>query len=141
MLEARFYRVWPGNAIGVRGEKPIARGEWQHVTVTYDGSSTPPGCGCILNGEKLPTHDLARPHAEERIASLHMVPATLTLGERFRDRGFRDGEIDELRIYDRALTPLEVRNLHDGKRSPRPCRPIHKSTSRRAGRILLFGDR
>jgi hypothetical protein len=37
----------------------------------------------------------------------------LTLGERFRDRGFKDGEIDELRIFHRALTPLEIRNLHD----------------------------
>jgi hypothetical protein len=39
----------------------------------------------------------------------------LTLGERFRDRGFKDGEIDELRIFDRALAPLEIRNLHDGQ--------------------------
>jgi hypothetical protein len=39
----------------------------------------------------------------------------LTLGQRFRDRGFRDGEIDELRICDRALTGLEVHNLYDGK--------------------------
>ena len=45
----------------------------------------------------------------------------LTLGERFRDRGFKDGEIDELRIFERAVSPLEVRNLHDSAgHSPRP---------------------
>ena len=76
-----------------------------------------------------------RPHRLPRIGAGH-----LTLGERFRDRGFKDGEIDELRIFDRALTPLEVRNLHDGK-ALAAAMADPQVASRRAGRILLLGDR
>src|SRR5690606_14948013 len=38
---------------------------------------------------------------------------TATLGERFRDRGFKGGEIDGLMIFQRALAPVEVAALHD----------------------------
>ncbi len=111
-LEARFYRVWPGNAIGVRAAKPIVRSEWQHLTMTYDGSSTARGLRLFLDGEELPTTVLRDGMQKSASLATH-GSGNLTLGERFRDRGFRDGEIDELRIFKRAVSPLEVRNLHD----------------------------
>jgi hypothetical protein len=114
VLEARFYRVWPGNGIGVRAESPIPRGEWQHVTVTYDGSSAASGLRLFLNGNELPTTVL-RDRMQKSASFAAHGEGHLTLGERFRDRGFKEGEIDELRIFDRAVTLLEVRNLHDGK--------------------------
>jgi hypothetical protein len=39
----------------------------------------------------------------------------LTVGQRFRDRGFKNGLVDEIKVFDRALTPLEVAQLSDGK--------------------------
>jgi hypothetical protein len=35
----------------------------------------------------------------------------LALGYRFRDNGFKGGKVDELRIFDRALAPLEIAHL------------------------------
>src|SRR5262249_10914388 len=55
VLSARFYRVWPGNAIGVKALKPLAAGQWQHVAVTYDGSSHAAGLKLYLEGAELPT--------------------------------------------------------------------------------------
>lgn len=112
-IEARFYRIWPGNGIGVRSTRPIARDEWQHLTVTYDGSSKAAGLRLYLNGEPLPVVTL-RDHIIKSASTQIFSAGVLTLGQRFRDRGFKGGEIDELRIYDRAITPLEVRTLHDG---------------------------
>ena len=113
LLSARLYRVWPGNAIGVRTKTPIAKDQWQHVAVTYDGSSTAAGLKLYLDGQPLEV-EIVRDHLQKRV----MVPifgnGHLTLGQRFRDRGFKDGEIDELRVYDRALTKLEVADRHDG---------------------------
>src|SRR5690606_24490286 len=37
----------------------------------------------------------------------------IAIGERFRDRGFTNGLVDEFRVYDRQLTDIEVRQLHD----------------------------
>jgi hypothetical protein len=113
VLEARFYRVWPGNAIGVRSVQPIARSEWAHVAVTYDGSSTAAGLKLYLNGGELATA-VVRDRVQKRASLPTHGEGHLIIGQRFRDRGFKDGDFDELRIFTRALTPLEIRHLHDG---------------------------
>ena len=110
-LEARFYRVWPGNAIGVRAAEPISADQWQHVAVAYDGSSRAAGLKLYLNGRELPTTVL-RDRLQKSAAIATHGSGGLTLGERFRDRGFKDGEFDELRIFSRALAPLEIAGLH-----------------------------
>jgi hypothetical protein len=38
----------------------------------------------------------------------------LDFGARFRSAGFKQGQIDEVRVYTRALSPIEVAQLHDG---------------------------
>ncbi|WP_232536127.1 DUF1553 domain-containing protein [Lacipirellula parvula] len=112
VLEARLYRVWPGNAIGVRAAEPIAAADWEHITVTYDGSSRAAGLRLYLNGRELQT-TILRDKIQKSVAVSTYGSGTFTLGERFRDRGFKDGEFDELRLYARALTPYEITLLHD----------------------------
>ncbi len=114
VLEARLYRVWPGNAIGVRARRPITRNEWQHVTVTYDGSSRATGLRLYLAGDELPI-DVIRDRIHKSTSVAGHGVGDFTLGERFRDRGFKDGAVDELRVYSRALAPLEVEQIHDDK--------------------------
>ncbi|HEX3602308.1 MAG TPA: DUF1553 domain-containing protein [Lacipirellulaceae bacterium] len=113
ILEARFYRIWPGNGIGVKSRTPIAGKKWQHIAVNYDGSSTAAGLKLFLDGTEMPT-EILRDHIYKKASLPTFGSGALTLGERFRDRGFKDGEIDELRLFDRNLTTLEVSNLHDG---------------------------
>jgi hypothetical protein len=113
-LEFRFYRVWPGNGIGVRAKERIAQDEWQHVAVTYAGSSTASGMRLYVNGRELPTTVLRDRMHKSAMAEAHGKPM-FGLGARFRDRGFKDGQLDELRVYSRPLFPIEVQHLHDGK--------------------------
>jgi hypothetical protein len=112
-IELRMFRVWPGNGIGVRTTAPIAQNDWQHMTVTYDGSSRAAGLRVFRAGRELPT-TILRDRIHKRAASPAWTDGPFTLGARFRDRGFKDGDIDELRVYDRDLTMLEIQNLHDG---------------------------
>jgi hypothetical protein len=113
VLDVRFYRIWPGNGIGVRSKTPIASNNWQHVAITYDGSSLAAGLKLYLDGKELAT-DVLRDHIYKKASLPTYGAGQLTLGQRFRDRGFKDGDIDELRVYARALTSLEIKNLHDG---------------------------
>jgi hypothetical protein len=108
-----MYRVWPGNAIGIRALEPIEVDAWQHLAVTYDGSSGADGLRLYLNGKEVPT-EVLRNRIHKSAAEVGNGEGYLTLGERFRDRGFQHGEMDELRVFRRALTPLEVRQLDDG---------------------------
>ena len=114
IIELRMYRVWPGNGIGVRAVEPINRDAWQHLTVTYDGSSQARGLRLFLDGKEMPTTVL-RDRIHKIAVGVGRGKGYLTLGERFRDRGFQGGEIDELRVFDRGLVPLEVQHLHDGR--------------------------
>jgi hypothetical protein len=114
VIELRMYRVWPGNGIGVRSLEPLSKDRWTHLSVTYDGSSRAAGLRLYVDGKKSPTVVL-----RDRIHKSAVAPANgkgyLTLGGRFRDRGFKGGEMDELRVFDRVLAPLEIQDLHDGQ--------------------------
>jgi hypothetical protein len=112
-LVFRMYRVWPGNGIGVRTLEPIAPGAWQHIAVTYDGSSRAAGMKVYVNGKRLATETL-RDKLQKSAFTAAFGDGHFTLGQRLRDRGFKDGEIDELRVYSRALTPLEISQQHEG---------------------------
>ncbi|MGD9633114.1 MAG: DUF1553 domain-containing protein [Pirellulales bacterium] len=111
-LEARLFRVWPGNGIGVRALEPIAKGQWQHMTITYDGSSRASGFRLYFAGKEVPTA-IVRDRIYKSTVGGNYGKGHLMLGGRFRDRGFQGGEIDELQLFDRVLAPLEIENLQD----------------------------
>jgi hypothetical protein len=108
ILTTRMFRHWPGNAIGIRTRAPIPKDVWTHVAVTYDGSSRAAGLHIYIDGKL----------ADTEIVRDHMVKGTgthnLVFGQRFRDKGFKGGRIDDLTIFNRDITPLEVAQLHDG---------------------------
>jgi hypothetical protein len=104
-------RFWPGNAIAVRSEEPLAAEDWTQVVVTYDGSNRAEGMHLFLNGKPL----------KAAILRNHLVrnPGNggggLSFGQRFRSAGLKGGRVDEVRIYRRALAAIEVADLFDGR--------------------------
>jgi hypothetical protein len=101
-VTARMYRHWPGNAIAVETKQRIRAKEWTHLTVTYDGSSKASGYRIYINGIEQETN-IVRDHIWKGTGT-HAI----NVGERFRERGFRGGKVDEIEIYNRALTATEV---------------------------------
>lgn len=104
---------WPGNAIQVQSQEVIPLNQWTHFAVTYDGSSQAAGIRLYLNGRLIGV-DVVRDKLSRDILYRgewgDYIPkgVELTLGARFRDVGFRGGAIDELSVYDRELSSLEV---------------------------------
>ncbi|MEQ8836221.1 MAG: DUF1553 domain-containing protein, partial [Lacipirellulaceae bacterium] len=113
-LETRMYREWPGNAIGVRSKEKIPLDQWHQVAVTYDGSSKAKGLKLFLNGKELETTVL-RDRIKKRAMVKVMHGGTLTIGQRWRDRGFDGGLVDDVRVYGRDLAPTEVNHLATGE--------------------------
>ncbi|QDT09755.1 DUF1553 domain-containing protein [Planctomycetes bacterium K23_9] len=112
-LESRMYRVWPGNAIGVRTVDPIPVDQWHQITATYDGASKASGLKLWLSGEPLETTVLR----DELKKSCNVVVdhgGQFVVGQRFRARGFSGGLIDDIRLYTRELTPPELHFLATG---------------------------
>ena len=111
-LEARVVRDWPGNAIGVRSLTPIPREQWARIAWTYDGSSSAAGMRLYLDGAPLETETTAGMIWKSVTTGGHGDGAAM-IGQRFRDRGFLGGEVDDLKIFKRALAPLEMATLAD----------------------------
>jgi hypothetical protein len=104
-LQWSLIHFWPGDAISVRTRDPLPLGRWVHVTVTSDGSSRAAGLRIHVDGAPAAV-EVVRDHLTRNITG--GGGDTITLGERFRDRGFQGGLVDELRVFNRALTPLEA---------------------------------
>ena len=104
-LSARMYRHWPGNAFGVRTVATVPKETWTQIAVTYDGSSRAAGLRIYLNGKPLETSVL-----RDRIHK-GFGRNVLTFGQRFRDKGFRGGRLDDLQLFERSLSALEVARL------------------------------
>jgi hypothetical protein len=108
-LSWSLVHFWPGNALRVKTLQTILANEWTHVTVTYDGSSKANGARVFLNGQAVET-EVVRDHLTREI--IGGGGDHIAIGERFRDFGFKGGRVDELRVFDVALTQLEVASVY-----------------------------
>jgi mono/diheme cytochrome c family protein len=106
-----------GNMLRIRTvpEFPVKR--WTHVTLTYDGSSQAKGMAIYLDGARteaaIERDNLTRTIKVEGGGTLGDEFLGLQFGKRFRETTLKDGAIDEIRVFTRALTPLEVKYLQD----------------------------
>ncbi|MEC8475353.1 MAG: DUF1553 domain-containing protein, partial [Planctomycetota bacterium] len=115
-LEFSKIHFWPGNAVRVRTKSGVPAGVWTHVVVTHDGSGSAKGIRLFVNGVSQPLDSIrdklsldVRHRSEWGDSDVGNIK--LTLGARFRDVGFTGGQLDELKVYQRALTTFEVKKL------------------------------
>ncbi|WP_246146009.1 DUF1553 domain-containing protein [Rubripirellula lacrimiformis] len=110
-LQWSLIHFWPGNAISIRTLDPIPVDQWVHVTVTNDGASRADGLRVYVDGKPAAT-ETVRDALTKNITG--GGGDTIAIGERFRDRGFKNGFVDQMRVFDVALTDLEARNQANG---------------------------
>ena len=106
-----------GNMLRVETTQPLPVKQWTHVTVTYDGSSRAAGMKVYVDGAPA-TVDVLRDNLTRTIraeggGTLGDEFMGLSFGKRFRMTTLKDGAIDEIRVFTKALMPLEARYLHD----------------------------
>jgi hypothetical protein len=107
-LSFDLVRFWPGNAAAVRTRDVLPPGRWVHVAASHDGSGRAKGLHLYLDGRPAEV-EVVRDCLSKNIE----VGGGLSFGERFRSTGLKGGLLDEVRIYSRALTAVEVAQVHD----------------------------
>jgi mono/diheme cytochrome c family protein len=103
---------WPEDAIKVVSAKPVEPGRWHHLFITYDGSGKAAGVEIYVNGarqEKNVQTDALK-------GSIH-ADVPLKLAQRHDGAPVEDVLLQDLRIYDRALSEEEVASIFRGTRS------------------------
>ncbi|MEY5026329.1 MAG: hypothetical protein RLZZ244_1857 [Verrucomicrobiota bacterium] len=136
-LQWSLIRFWPGDAASIRTVQPLPLGQWTHVAVSSDGSGRAGGLRLFINGQPAPVQ-IVKDSLSRDIGPVGQD--SLVLGERMRDRGFKDGLLDEVRVFDRELTPLEVAFTHDESASllARAAAPDSLSASEREALFQTF---
>jgi hypothetical protein len=112
----------PANMIAIETRERLPVGAWSHIALTYDGSSRAAGLKLYLNGT------LAATRVERDRLTRTILPFTsgdvfdpflgLAFGTRFREKAPVGSAIDELRVFERDLTPVEVAFVHDEANAP-----------------------
>jgi hypothetical protein len=113
-FDVRLAHNFPYNSIQLISGAEVPREKWIHIMLTYDGSSKAAGVELYLNGQALnmsttrdnlykdivfhPTTDSGKPPVDQH----------LKIGARWRGKGFTDGGVDQIKVYRRELTPMEV---------------------------------
>jgi hypothetical protein len=103
---------WPGNAISIRAKNALPLKTWVHVTVTYDGSARADGLSLYINGAKASTQ-IVRDHLVKNVTG--GGGDNITIGERFRDRGFTQGRVDEFLVFDTELGEIEAQQIFESE--------------------------
>jgi mono/diheme cytochrome c family protein len=97
---------WPDNAIKVISRSALARGQWNHVCVTYDGSSKADGVRIYLNG------GLQEVTVEKNSLTQNIrTPAPFKIGQRDTTSPVLDAGLQDLQIYARELKAGEAQAL------------------------------
>jgi len=105
-LRWSMIHLWPNSAASIETIDELPVGAWRRVTVTYDGSSRAAGLRLYLDGRE------ARTKVVRDTLNAKPRDNALEIGSRSRDAGFRNGSLDEVQLWRRALTGAEVAALH-----------------------------
>lgn len=112
-MSFQFNHVWPDNCIDFQTTDTLAINKWTHIALVYDGSSKADGIEIYINGKK-PKLVLHKDNLNKSL--LHGAEGSnwsnlpFMLGVELR-QSIQDMAFDELKIYRRALSRIEVSDL------------------------------
>ncbi len=109
-LEMSMAHVAPSNAITKISREAVPRDQWIQLTMTYDGSSKAAGLELYLDGAPMPmlvTKDQLSKDILFDSTKVKPQPG-LQIGGWWRGFGLEGGQVDNIVVYDRTLTPHEV---------------------------------
>ena len=109
-LSASLIHFWPGNAISVRTKQDLPINQWIDIAVVYDGSSVAQGLSIFIDGRRS-TVEVVKNRLTKNITG--GGGNEIAIGQRFRDRGLKGGQISAFKVFDRQLSAIEIARLHE----------------------------
>ncbi len=88
---------------GVSGTTPVNDGEWHHVAAVYDPTGSPHRVALYVDGELDATGNF-----NNTSISIPQYGTGIRLGKRVLDDNLFEGDIDEVRVWDYALTQTDL---------------------------------
>lgn len=96
--------TWPGNAVKVVADEPLAPGQWHHVAITYDGGGKAESVEIYVNGKVVPHQHEGN---SNKLTATMKNEVPFRIGGRSSGAQFK-GAVDDIHLYDRVLKPAEI---------------------------------
>ena len=149
-LIAALVHFWPGDMIAIRSVDPLPVGSWFDASLSYDGSSRAAGMQLSIDGQAVEVEVMQDSLSRSITGG---GPGDASFGARFRDKGFSQGILDDVRfvsgwpgaaydpIIESARTELQkVRRKRDELRDKIPQLMVMSERAQpRDARLLLRG--
>ncbi|ULQ51409.1 DUF1553 domain-containing protein [Flavihumibacter fluvii] len=107
-LELNLSHAAPSNAITKVTKKGMPRERWIQLAMTYDGSSTANGLKLYMDGAEEELETTMDQLTKDILINGSNQPG-LQIGAWDRGLGFKGGKVDDIIVYNRALTDFEVK--------------------------------
>jgi hypothetical protein len=121
--------AFPEDVLKVVGNNPLPFNQWAHVAIVYDGSGKASGVTVYLNGQPQPTTT-----QYDNLKSTTKTEVPLTIGGRHNTERLVNSLIEDVRLYDRALTAMEVDQLTKyGAAADALAKPAAQRTAQETG--------
>ncbi len=104
---------WPGDALKVVTGDPLPVNAWNHLLITYDGSSKAAGVKIFVNGEER----TKRIEGADVLRSTIKTTVPLKVAQRHSTARVQDLKLQDLRIYSRVLATAEILRLSRDSRT------------------------
>ena len=101
-VSVHIINTWPSNAIKVNSKETLKPDVWQHLFVTYDGTSSAAGVKIYFDGK-----EQEWTIEQDRLSDTIRTNKPLRIGRRNPGAPFTGG-VDDVRFYERVLSTAEV---------------------------------
>lgn len=97
---------WPDDALKAVTKEPLPADQWTHIALVYDGSRAASGLRVYVNGEPAEMEVL-----KDQLKGTTQTQVPLKVGARTPGAALRQVALQDLYLYDRALSESEIGDL------------------------------
>lgn len=113
-LEIMLAHTAPDNTITELANEGFPRDEWISLAMTYDGSSKADGLKLYVNGKEVETTVKSDNLFKDILFGRSPEPG-LQFGARYRGKGIKGAVVDEIKVFEKELSAVEVMQLAENK--------------------------
>jgi Protein of unknown function (DUF1553)/Protein of unknown function (DUF1549)/Concanavalin A-like lectin/glucanases superfamily/Planctomycete cytochrome C len=99
---------WPDNALKTVSTTKLSASRWQHVAISYDGSSKAEGVKIFIDGK-----ESGKTTQSNKLTETIKTNVPLTIGRRSAGAPAAGAQIQDIRIYRKALDANEITQLYE----------------------------
>jgi hypothetical protein len=107
-LATHILHSWPDDGLKVVTKDKVPTDKWIHAFITYDGSQKASGVKIYINGAEVKTETRS-----DKLKSSIKSETPFKVGQRSQGTKAVDVKISDVRLYARALSAMDVKQLSD----------------------------